>query len=133
MSKRLEIESDQSVQLMEISERVQEVVAASGVVEGLCHVFVPHTTAGVTINEGADPAVARDLLARLDEVAPDDGRYEHREANASGHVKTSLVGNSLTLPIEGGRLSLGRWQAVFFCEFDGPRQRSIEVTVVACG
>ncbi len=102
----------------------------SGVAAGLCHLYVPHTTAGITINENDDPAVPRDIEAALDRLVPRDGRYEHAEGNADSHIKSTLVGASTSVEIEGGRLLLGRWQAVFFCEFDGPRQRQLRVKIV---
>ena len=113
-----------------ITRDVQRVVAESGVRNGVCHVFVPHTTAGVTINEGADPDVARDILSHLDRLVPWTGGYAHAEGNAAAHVKATLVGQSATLFVEGGYLVVGTWQSVFLCEFDGPRQRTILVEVV---
>lgn len=97
---------------------------------GLCHLYVAHTTAGITINEGDDPDVARDIEVTLDKLVPKDAGYQHYEGNADSHVKSTLVGVSQTIPIESGRLALGRWQAIFFCEFDGPRTREVLVKVV---
>lgn len=96
--------------------------------DGVWMVYVPHTTAGITINEGADPAVARDILARLEEMVPDEAEYEHTEGNAPAHVMASLVGSSALVAVEGGELRLGRWQSIFLCEFDGPRSRRIWLT-----
>jgi secondary thiamine-phosphate synthase enzyme len=104
-------------------------VTASGVEQGLCVVFVPHTTAGVTINENADPAVCRDIVAELNKVIPFDDNYAHSEGNSAAHLKSSLVGQSLTVPIEDGKLALGAWQGIYFCEFDGPRTRRVYVMV----
>lgn len=115
--------------LIDITGEVQAVVAASGVAEGVCHVFVPHTTAGVTINEGADPAVKRDLIAELDKMVPHEHGYSHSEGNAAAHIKTTLVGSRETILVSGGRLVLGTWQAIYFCEFDGPRSRKALVRV----
>ena len=98
--------------------------------DGICHVFVPHTTAGVTINEGADPDVAHDIEAQLARMVPEDAGYAHGEGNSDSHIKTLLVGPSCIAPVRGGRLALGTWQAIFFCEWDGPRTRKIEVTVL---
>lgn len=95
--------------------------------DGTWLVYVPHTTAGVTINEGADPAVARDVLARLEELAPDDADYEHAEGNSPAHVMATLVGSSVLVVVENGELRLGRWQSVFLCEFDGPRNRRVQL------
>lgn len=113
----------------DITRRVQEVVAASGVTEGWCEVFVPHTTAAVAVNEAADPAVMVDILATLDKLIPWRDGYHHAEGNAAAHVKSVLVGSTVRLPVSGGRLSLGTWQGVFFMEFDGPRSRKTLVDV----
>lgn len=126
-----EVRTERRAQLLDISDRVGEIVRRSGVAEGVCHVYVPHTTAGVTINEGADPDVAHDIEALLGRLAPRDGGYRHAEGNSDSHVKTALVGPSCSAPVRGGRLALGRWQAVFLCEWDGPRSRTVEVAVTA--
>jgi len=97
--------------------------------EGACHVFVPHTTAGVTINEGADPDVAADVASHLAELVPKEAAFEHAEGNSDSHIKTILVGPSCTTPVRGGKLALGTWQAIFLCEWDGPRTRRVEVAV----
>ena len=125
------IKSSSRSQLIDITDEVRRAVNASGVGEGSCLVFVPHTTAAVTINEGADPAVRRDIEAELDKVIPWTGGYSHAEGNAAAHIKTALVGSSETIPVSGGSLVLGTWQAVFFCEFDGPRNRRVYVKVTA--
>ena len=117
--------------LEDVTQQVNEAVRASGVDEGVCHLFVPHTTAGLVINENADPDVGRDLLEKLEALAPSDAPYHHYEGNAHAHIKSSLVGQSAAAPVAAGRLALGRWQAVFFTEFDGPRERELLVTVVA--
>jgi len=117
-------------QLLDITSRVGEAVAAAGVQEGTVTVYVPHTTAGVTVNENADPDVVHDVLAALDIVVPwRQGFYRHGEGNSAAHVKSSLVGCNTTVPIVDGRMVLGTWQAIFFCEFDGPRTRRVVVTV----
>ncbi len=120
-------------QMIDVTDRVQALVHKSGVANGTCVVFVPHTSAGVTIQENADPAVQHDLLAALAHAVPDelpgDG-YRHGEGNSPAHVKTSLVGNSVTLLIEDGELVLGTWQGVYLCEFDGPRTRRVHVKAV---
>ena len=113
-----------------ITSEVQRVVRESGVQNGVCHIFVPHTTAGVTINEGGDPTVERDLLYELNKVIPFEDGYRHAEGNAAAHIKTTLVGPSLTVFVESGRLTLGTWQGLLLCEFDGPRQRRVMVKVV---
>jgi secondary thiamine-phosphate synthase enzyme len=110
---------------------VEEAVAALGVIDGAVLVHVPHTTAAVTVNEGADPDVVTDLLRRLDELVPwSDPADRHGEGNSAAHLKSSLIGCDQVLPVRGGRLALGTWQAVFFCEFDGPRRRRVLVTRV---
>ena len=116
-------------QLVDITERVAEAVEKSGVKDGLCHVFVPHTTAGITINEGADPDVAADIESHLGELVPKEAAFEHAEGNSDSHIKTVLVGPSCTAPVRDGKLALGTWQAIFLCEWDGPRTREVEVGV----
>ncbi len=113
-----------------MTARVRDAVRAARVDDGVCLVASPHTTCGVTVNEGWDPAVSADAVAHLRDVVPRDGRFAHAEGNSDAHIKTMLVGTSATLPVAGGELQLGRWQAVFLCEFDGPRQRELRVTVV---
>ena len=114
---------------IDITGQVRRVVAAGAVQNGLCQIFVPHTTAGLTINENADPDVVTDMLAALDKMVP-DLPYRHGEGNSPAHVKSSLVGCSITVPISEGRLCLGTWQGIYFCEFDGPRTRKVWVQLV---
>lgn len=118
-------------EMVNISSRVQEIVARSGVRRGLCLIHAPHTTAGIAIQEGFDPDVTRDILSSLQDLVPRAGAYLHAEGNSDAHIKALMCGGSQTLPIEFGKLQLGRWQAVFFCEFDGPRQRSVWVQIIA--
>jgi secondary thiamine-phosphate synthase enzyme len=127
----LDIKTTRRTELVDITAEVQKRVAASGVGHGICQLYVPHTTAGLTINENDDPEVARDIEAALDRLVPRDARYRHREANADAHIKSTLTGVSQAVAIEDGRLSLGRWQAIFFCEFDGPRQRRVHVKILS--
>jgi secondary thiamine-phosphate synthase enzyme len=122
-----EVSTRRRAQLVDITERVAQAVERSGV--KVCHVFVPHTTAGVTINEGADPAVAADIESHLGELVPKEAAFEHAEGNSDSHIKTVLVGPSCSAPVRGGKLALGTWQAVFLCEWDGPRTRKVEVGV----
>ncbi len=129
--KQFTLKTDARFEMIDITDRVAEAVRESGVKEGVCHVFVPHTTAAVTINENADPSVPRDILAELDKVIPLNDHYHHREGNAAAHIKASLVGSSEMVFIENGRLVLGTWQSLFFCEFDGPRTRKVMVKVMA--
>jgi secondary thiamine-phosphate synthase enzyme len=125
----LNLRTSSRTEFVEITAKVREAVARSGVADGLCLVHVPHTTAAVTINENADPAVVRDMLKELNKIVPFDDDYEHSEGNSAAHVKSSMVGCSLTVPIADGRPMLGTWQAIYFCEFDGPRPRKV---LVAC-
>ncbi|HUS47345.1 MAG TPA: secondary thiamine-phosphate synthase enzyme YjbQ [Phycisphaerae bacterium] len=118
-------------EMIDITSQVATAVGKAGVGEGAVTVYVPHTTAGVTINENADPDVVHDILAALDAAVPwRQSFYQHTEGNSAAHVKSSMVGCSRTIPISGGRMTLGTWQAVFFCEFDGPRTRRVVVTVI---
>ena len=119
-------------EMIDVTARVQKLVAKQNVTDGYVIVYVPHTTAAVTINENADPDVKADMLKKLETLIPKrEPYYEHAEGNSDSHVKTSLVGNSATVLIEGGRLVLGRWQGIYFCEFDGPREREMYVKVFA--
>jgi secondary thiamine-phosphate synthase enzyme len=113
-----------------MTAEIQAAVRDSGCSEGTCYLYVPHTTAGILINEGYDPDVARDMEAALDKLVPHAGDYAHAEGNSDSHIKTALVGSSETVWIEAGRLALGRWQMIFFAEFDGPRTRELRVKIV---
>jgi secondary thiamine-phosphate synthase enzyme len=117
--------------MVDITAQVQQIVARSGIQEGLCHVFVPHTTAGLTINENADPTVQSDILRELDKVVPWRDDYDHSEGNSAAHIKASMLGASHTLLVAGERLKLGTWQGIYLAEFDGPRSRKVWVKVVA--
>jgi secondary thiamine-phosphate synthase enzyme len=118
-------------QLVDVTPAVQRAVEKSSVSSGVCYVYVPHTTAGVTINEHADPDVATDLEDVFDRLVPRNGPYRHSEGNSDSHAKATLVGSSQLVFVEGGKLALGRWQGVFLCEFDGPRERRLQVKIVA--
>jgi len=124
------VQTKRRIEMIDITARVTDAVRDSGVGTGIAVVFVPHTTAAVTINENADPDVPADILAKLAELIPERGAWRHVEGNSDAHLKSSLVGASETVIVEGGRLVLGTWQSVFFCEFDGPRSRRVYVTVV---
>ena len=126
----IEIWTRAKEEFVDLTAEVGRVVAASGVASGVCVVAVPHTTAGVTVNENADPNVRADLLMTLRRIVPDTLPYAHAEGNSPAHVKAALVGSSATLIVEDGRLQLGTWQGVFFCEFDGPRPRKVWVKVI---
>ena len=128
---RFEVRTQRRTEMVDVTAQVKAQVARSGVRAGVCQVFVPHTTAAVTINENSDPDVPQDLLRVVDALIPfDDPEYRHVEGNSAAHVKATLVGASATVPVEAGQLALGTWQAVFFCEFDGPRRREVWVQVV---
>ena len=127
----LSVKTDRRTQLVDVTAQVQKAVAASGVATGVCYLYVPHTTAAITINECADPDVARDVEGALDRLIPAKGPYRHSEGNSDSHVKAVLVGTSQIVFVEGGKLALGRWQGIFLCEFDGPRERRLHVRVVA--
>ena len=116
-----------------ITSEVQNIVARSGIAEGICVVFIPHTTAAVTINENADDDVPRDVLLALDAVSPDRAEFRHAEGNSAAHTKTSLVGPSITIIVSGGKLLLGTWQGIWFNEYDGPRTRKVHVRVLGEG
>jgi len=129
MTKRITVSTRSKTELVDITSEIEKIVETSGTKEGICWVFIPHTTAGITINEGADPSVKRDILSQLDKLIPSAESYQHLEGNAPAHIKTSMVGSSQTLIIENGKLLLGTWQSVYLCEFDGPRHRKVIIKV----
>lgn len=129
MPENIQVRTDSRIDMVDITPEVQKEISKSGVGEGFCIVYVPHTTAGVTINEGADPDVCTDIISKLDELVPADPDYRHLEGNSDSHIKASLIGSSVSIIIEKGRLVLGTWQKIFFCEFDGPRSRKIYVKI----
>jgi secondary thiamine-phosphate synthase enzyme len=116
-------------EFIDITSRVEEIVKKSKIKDGLCVIFCPHTTAGLTINENADPSVKKDILNHLEEIVPQDKNYAHSEGNSDAHIKSSLLGSSLNIIIENNSLALGTWQGIYFCEFDGPRPRQIYVKI----
>ena len=128
--KSIGVKTRARTELIDITSHVRQAVASAGIDEGICVVYVPHTTAGVTINENADPSVREDILMALERVVPDSLPYTHGEGNSPAHVKSSLVGSSVHVIIESGQLALGTWQGIFFCEFDGPRNRKVWVNVL---
>lgn len=130
MLKEISVQTRSRTEFVLVDSDIQNVVRESGVKEGLCVLWVPHTTAGVTINENADPDVVRDILHETNKVIPFDDGYHHGEGNSAAHIKSSLFGPSLTLIIHDGRLVLGTWQSVYFCEFDGPRRRRLMIKIV---
>jgi secondary thiamine-phosphate synthase enzyme len=128
--KALRVKTARRTQFVDITSEIERAVRDSGVGSGVCYVYVPHTTAGVAINEHADPDVARDVEGIFDRLVPHHGPYRHAEGNTDSHMKAILTGTSQTLLVEGGKLALGTWQGIFLCEFDGPRQRTVFVKVV---
>lgn len=127
----LRVASRKHTEFINIDREIQQIVTAAGIQEGAVQVFVPHTTAGVTINENADPDVVADMALILDRAIPWDAGYAHAEGNSAAHVKASMMGSSVTVFIEHGRLQLGTWQSIYFCEFDGPRNRQVWVRLSA--
>lgn len=124
------VRTTEHCQFVNIDDDVQRAVAASGVQDGACVVFVPHTTAGITINENADPDVAHDMKRILERAVPWEGGYAHAEGNSAAHVKASMMGNSVLVVVRSGKLQFGTWQSIYFCEFDGPRTRKVWVQVL---
>ena len=125
----LSVKSQKRTQLIDITTDINSFIQSSGIDQGLCMVFVPHTTAAVTINESADPSVKSDILKILNQIIPWEADYRHLEGNSPAHIKSTLVGSSELIAIENGRLVLGTWQGVFFCEFDGPRNRKVDIRI----
>lgn len=130
MVKELKVRTTSRVDLVDITHLVQKAVSEAKVESGLCTIYVPHTTAAVTINENADPSVRSDIIEELNKVIPFDDNYSHLEGNAAAHIKSTLTGCSETLLVEGGSLVLGTWQGIYFCEFDGPRSRTVMVKLI---
>lgn len=128
--REIEITTRFRTQFVDVTDKIHLAVAESGIREGYCTLFVPHTTAAVTINENADPDVAKDIIAFLDQIAPKRNKYRHREGNSDAHIKSSLLGTSLQVIVTGGRIALGTWQGIYFCEFDGPRSRKLWVKII---
>ncbi len=126
----LSIKTNAQFEMQDITTQVRRVVEASGMQNGIVHVFIPHTTAAVTINEGADPSVKQDILKELNKTIPLHDSYAHLEGNSAAHIKSSLIGASEIIIIENGSLVLGTWQAIFFCEFDGPRHRKVFINIL---
>ena len=126
----LHLATENASEMINITADVRRLVEESGVRRGLCVVYAPHTTAGIAVQEGYDPDVCRDITTSLDKLVPREGDYRHAEGNSDAHIKALMCGSSQTIPIEYGKLQLGRWQAVFFCEFDGPRSRSVWIQIV---
>ncbi len=129
--KQFAVRTNARAEMIDITDRIRILLKESRIKSGVCHVFVPHTTAAVTINENADPDVPRDILTELEKIVPFNDHYRHVEGNSAAHIKASIVGASETVFIENGELVLGTWQSIFFCEFDGPRSRRVIVMLAA--
>jgi secondary thiamine-phosphate synthase enzyme len=131
MVQTFQVRTSNRTELIDITPSVQEAVKKTGVEDGICIIFIPHTTAAVTINENADPSVVQDMIMELNKIVPFKDPYRHMEGNSPAHIKASLVGCSETVFVESGKLVLGTWQGIFFCEFDGPRSRKVSVKVIS--
>lgn len=129
MMKTIPVSIGARTEFIDVTGKVQQVIKESGVKDGTCTVYVPHTTAAVTINENADPSVRRDILSSLNRLIPFDDNYSHSEGNSAAHIKASIIGSSETIIVVDGRLALGTWQGIYYCEFDGPRRRTLLVQV----
>ena len=128
---KLDVRTNSQTQFIDIAQEVQQAISKSGIKSCICQIFIPHTTAGVTINENADPSVTRDILMELNKVIPFSDGYHHQEGNSAAHIKSSLVGCSLAVIIDGGQIQLGTWQGIYFCEFDGPRSRRLWLKIIS--
>jgi len=131
MLKNINVRTKTRTEFIDITSEIQRLVNDSNIKNGTCYLYAPHTTAGITINEGADPSVVKDIQNTLSKLVPHNLNYSHTEGNADAHIKSTLVGVSKTVPIDNGKLALGTWQSIFFCEFDGPRNRSVLVKIVS--
>jgi secondary thiamine-phosphate synthase enzyme len=127
----MNIKTFRRVDFIDITDEVENLVKKSGVIEGTCLLFVPHTTAGITINENSDPAVRNDIRLKINKMIPQDEEYSHNEGNSDAHIKSSLFGTSISLIICNGKLAIGTWQGIYFCEFDGPKNRNLYIKFIA--
>ena len=130
MIEEISVRTTSRVELVDITDKVEEVVSESKVESGVYMVYAPHTTAGITINENADPSVVRDIIQKLNKLIPFDDNYSHGEGNSAAHIKSSIIGASGSIIIQDGSLKLGTWQGIYFCEFDGPRTRKVWVKII---
>lgn len=128
---KISVKTNSRIELIDITDKIQAVISKNKTKSGICFLFCPHTTAGVTINENADPSVRQDMINALNKLVPENAGYAHAEGNSDSHIKSSLFGSSLTVFIEGNRLVLGTWQGIFFCESDGPRSREVWAKILA--
>jgi len=130
MAKEISVKTSSRVELIDITHLVEKTVSESKIESGLCTIYVPHTTAAVTINENADPSVRSDIIKELNKIVPFDDNYSHLEGNAAAHIKASIIGSSENILVDGGSLVLGTWQGIYFCEFDGPRNRKVIIKII---
>jgi secondary thiamine-phosphate synthase enzyme len=131
MLSRLTVSTNSQTEFIDITHHLQNLLNQNKITSGICQIFTPHTTAGITINENADPTVARDILKELNKVIPFNDNYHHMEGNSAAHIKSSLVGCSISIIIDEGKIQLGTWQGIYFCEFDGPRSRKVWVKILS--
>jgi secondary thiamine-phosphate synthase enzyme len=130
MFETLQVKTSAKTDFIDITRSVQEIIHKMGVAEGVCFIFIPHTTAAITINENADPSVPQDIIMEMNKIVPSHNRYQHLEGNSPAHIQASLIGPSQSVFVESGKLVLGTWQGIFFCEFDGPRNRKVYIKVI---
>ncbi len=130
MFKQFNVKTTQKVELIDVTSKIVTIINKSKVQEGIVFIYVPHTTAAVTINENADPSVKEDIIMKLNKIIPFEDNYKHLEGNSAAHIKSSIIGCSESLIIDEGKLILGRWQGIYFCEFDGPRERKVNVKII---
>jgi secondary thiamine-phosphate synthase enzyme len=130
MVKKFNIQTKSRTAFIDITRNVSKIIKENNVTSGICYIFIPHTTASVTINENADPDVVYDIKKALEKIVPFDDQYKHLEGNSAAHIKASLLGSSVTILIENGELMLGTWQGIYFCEFDGPRSRNVMIKII---
>jgi secondary thiamine-phosphate synthase enzyme len=133
MMDKFKVHTDQRYAMVDITKEIQKIITSHDICDGVAHIFIPHTTAAVTVNENCDPAVAADTSDTLQKLIPHEGGYAHREGNSDAHIKAALVGSNRTLFIEDGKICFGTWQGVYLCEFDGPRTREVWVKIVKEG
>ncbi len=129
MIRELQVKTSSREEFKDITREVAKAVEISNIKDGICYIFIPHTTAGVTVNENADPSVTKDILRKLKEIVPREDGYEHSEGNSDSHIKASMMGFCQTVLVENGKLILGVWQGIYFCEFDGPRDRKVIIKI----
>lgn len=130
MPEQFSVQTNKRVEFVKITNQIRQIIKDSGVRDGICYIYVPHTTAGITINEGADPDVVRDMTMEINKIVPFEDDYLHAEGNSAAHIKTSMMGTTATVFVEKGQLVLGTWQSIYFCEFDGPRNRHVFVKII---